>query len=291
MTGLLMLVASPALHGQSSEPQAARELVRQTVDNEVRSNNDGTKYMFCDQKEFVHGSQTKLVVETTEATAGMLVAVDGKPLGPEQKQAEEARLHALANSPNDLRRKRKAERDDTERTERIIRALPDAFVFEEDGGELGKPGMGKNGDQLVRLKFRPNPAYDPPTHTEQVLTGMEGYVLIDAAKHRIAVIDGTLVKDVGFGWGILGHLDKGGRFVVVQGDMGSGTWEITRMDLSFTGKILLFKKLEIKSNEVFSNFRQVPGNLTFAQGVELLKKQREELAENHDLPPRNGHSP
>jgi hypothetical protein len=45
------------------------------------------------------------------------------------------------------------------------------------------------------------------------------------------------------------------------------------MQLSFTGKILFFKKLNIQSNDVFSHFRPVPANLTFAQGVELLKKE------------------
>ena len=30
------------------------------------------------------------------------------------------------------------------------------------------------------------------------------------------------------------------------------------MSLSFTGKILLFKNIAIKSDEVFSNFRRVP---------------------------------
>ena len=45
------------------------------------------------------------------------------------------------------------------------------------------------------------------------------------------------------------------------------------MQLSFTGKVLLSKKLSIHSNDMFSDFHSVPGNLTFAQGVELLKKE------------------
>jgi hypothetical protein len=45
--------------------------------------------------------------------------------------------------------------------------------------------------------------------------------------------------------------------------------------LSFTGKILLFKKLSIRSNDTFSDFRPVPSTLTLAQGVELLKKELE----------------
>jgi hypothetical protein len=52
------------------------------------------------------------------------------------------------------------------------------------------------------------------------------------------------------------------------------------MSLTFTGKILLFKSLAIKSDEVFSDFRRVPDDLTFAQGVEMLKAEEAKLAEN-----------
>jgi len=113
-----------------------------------------------------------------------------------------------------------------------------------------------------------------------VLTGMQGYILIDTNRHRIAKIDGTLSQEVRFGWGVLGHLDRGGHFLVEQAEVIKGDWEITRMSLSFTGKVLLFKSLNFKSDEVFTNFRSVPSNLNFVQGVELLRKQEAELAEN-----------
>jgi hypothetical protein len=71
---------------------------------------------------------------------------------------------------------------------------------------------------------------------------------------------------------------------VEQAEVIQGEWEVTHMILSFTGKELLFKSLNIKSDEVFSNFRSAPSNLTFAQGVELLKKQEAELADNRQRP-------
>jgi len=255
------------------------ELVRRTVKNELRD--DHAKFMFRDQKDTPNGSQTKLLVQTKDAMAGMLIAVDGKPLGPNQRQQEQERLNQLASNPSALEQKRKREKEDADRVQRIMQALPDAFLYEEDGKQVGKAGVGREGDELVRLKFRPNPKYDPPTHTEQVLTGMQGYMLIDVKKSRLAEIDGTLYKDVGFGWGILGHLDKGGRFVVAQGEVAPDHWDITQMRLDFTGKVLLFKSLTIKSNEVYSDFRSVPANLTFVQGVEMLRKQEETIAENH----------
>ena len=187
----------------------------------------------------------------------------------------------LASDPETLRRKQKSEKEEAERIAKIMTALPDAFLYQPDGTELGRAGVGEPGAELVRLKFRPNPRYHPPSHVEQVLTAMQGYLLIDSSKHRIAKIDGTLTKSVDFGWGILGHLDRGGHFLVEQEDVSNNNWEVTRKTLAFTGRELLFKSINIQSDEVFSDFRPAPASLTVAQGVELLKKHEAELAENH----------
>jgi hypothetical protein len=108
-----------------------------------------------------------------------------------------------------------------------------------------------------------------------VLEGMQGYLLIDSKANRIARIDGMLMKDVGFGWGILGHLDRGGRFLVEQGDAGNGQWELTHMILNFTGRLLFFKSLNIQSEEKFTEFQPISHDLSFAEGVELAKKEAE----------------
>ena len=276
----MLAVAAVSLGSAAQPTESPIELVRRTVQQEIAPGN-GDKVIFLDRKETSHGSQTKLIVETREGTVGMTVAYNGKPLTPEQRHAEEARVSGLASNPEQLRRKQKSEKEDTEHTIKIMKALPDAFLYETDGTVPGNQEIGKPGDQLVRLKFRPNPKYIPPSHVEQVLTGLQGYLLINADQHRIAKIDGTLVKEVGFGWGILGRLDRGGHFLVEQAEVIKGEWEVTRMSLSFTGKELLIKNINIKSDEVFSDFRPAPSNLSFAQGVELLKKQEAELAENH----------
>jgi hypothetical protein len=273
--GVSMLPARLAAAAQNNAPQLSPvELVRQAVNNEVASNSSsGRHFMFKDTKKTAHLNQVKLLVETRDATAGMLIANDGRPLSPQERKQEEARLSNYVQNPQELNKKRKQEKEDADHTMRILKALPDAFLYEADGTEQGSATIGHPGDELVRLKFHPNPNYDPPSRTEQVLTGMQGYLLIDATEKRLAEINATLVKEVGFGWGILGHLDRGGRFLVEQADVGGRNWEITHMELSFTGKILLLKKLSIQSTDTFSDFHPVPSDLTFAQGVELLKKQ------------------
>lgn len=274
----LLLLLRPSF--AESPPIAPSELVREVVRNETDTSSDTSKYMFLDRRQNLRNSQTKLMVETRDAMAGMIVANDDHPLSAADRQAELARVRRFVNDPEELRRKQRQERDTADRINRIVKALPDAFLYDYAGTETGRTGVGNPGDELVRLKFRPNPKYQSPSRVEQVLSGMQGIILIDAQKKRIAQIDGNLVKEVSFGWGILGHLDPGGHFLVEQGDVGDDHWEITRMHLNFTGKVLLFKSISMQIIETFSDFRRVPAGLTFAQGVELLEKEQEKWAGN-----------
>ena len=276
----LALTSTSASAAEAPPALRPAELIRRAVENEIKSNDQPAKYMFRQRKETPEGSQTRLLVETREAMAGMVIAYNDRPLNPEQRQGEYGRIQRFIDNPAELDRKRQKEKEDSDRVQSILKALPDAFLYEYDGTETGRPGVGKPGDELLRLKFRHNPKYDPPTRVEQVLTGMEGVVLIDAQKLHIARIDGTLFKDVGFGWGILGHLDRGGHFQVDQTDVDADHWSISRMVLAFTGKILMLKNLNIKSTAIYSDFQSVPPNLSFAQGVDLLKKQLATVGES-----------
>jgi hypothetical protein len=272
-------VLPPTAAAGASAQETPAELVRSAVANEVAANNDDSiKHMFRDRKQTPHGSQTRLYVETREALAGMTIANDDKPLTPDQLRDEEGRLASLVDNPEQLHHKARQQKDDAERTLRIVKALPDAFFYENDGEETGTASVGHEGCRLLRLKFHPDPAYRPPSHVEDVLVGMSGVILIDTDEKRIAKIDGTLFREVSFGWGILGHLDKGGHFLVEQEDVGDNSWEISRMKLEFSGKIVLFKSISINAEEVFSHFKRVPSNTTFAEGVQMLKAEEKNLS-------------
>ena len=282
-----LLLAAAAFAQPVPLPPPA-DLVRAAVENEIKASNDETAhFMFRSTKTTPKGSVTRVYIEAREATAGMTVAYDGKPLTAEQRQAEEERVERFIKNPEELRKKHKQEQENADRSLRIIRAIPDAFLFEYDGEQPATPGVGKLGDSLAVVKFHPNPDYQPPTRVEQVLTGMLGTLLIDPVRKRLASIDGTLFKDVSFGWGILGHLDRGGHFLVQQRDVQDPYWYLSRMNLKFTGKILLFKSLAIESSEVFSDIKLVSPDLSFADAVQMLKKEEPVVArETAKIPAR-----
>src|SRR5579862_2713948 len=135
------------------------ELVRKTVQNEIRSNRmiPVSRFMFQSRKQGTQGSQTKLYVETSDGMAGMIIANNDRPLSAEQREAENARVQRFIDDPSELEKKKKREKDDADRTLQIVMALPDAFLYSKDGTQAGTQALGKAGDVLVRLKFSPNP--------------------------------------------------------------------------------------------------------------------------------------
>lgn len=276
----ILIAASITVSAQTPDPPA-RELVRATVANEMAAaHNAAARFMFHSRKQTPKGTQNRIYVEANEALATLAIGENDRPLSAQKERAETDQLSSLANNPEQLRKKQIREKQEMEHTFCIMKALPDAFQYEYAGTENSSDGLGKAGDQLVRLKFSPNPSYTPPTRVEQVLEGMQGFLLIDPRAKRLARIDGTLFKDVTFGWGIFGRLDQGGRFRVQQADVGDGFWEVTAMTLNFNGKILLLKTLSIVSDEVFSDFQRLPENLPFARGVELLQSEQMRIAQN-----------
>jgi hypothetical protein len=260
---------------------APGDLMRLASQNELEAATHLPRYMFLTRKQTTHYSSLKLYVQTNDAVAGRVVAYNDQPLTPQQRQDEDARIERFLKNPDEMRAKQKEERDNRDRINKILKALPDAFLYEYDGFEPGTGSYGRKGSELLRLRFHPSTTYDPPSRIEQVLTGMTGTALVDLRKRRIARLEGTLIRDVSFGWGFLGHLDKGGSIILEQTNVAGDNWLMSRISIRLSGKILLVKSIRYNQTESSTDFQKVPEDLTFEQGVALLKKQEEKLlAEN-----------
>lgn len=276
MTVVLFLLtsASFATELSASAPSygSPADAMRNVVQNELKAVNENvTRILFRGVKTTSKGSVTRLYVQTGKATVGEIIAYNGQPLTPEQRQAEEARIERFINSPEELKKKCEQNRENIDRTVRILRALPEAFLFEYAGEETGSETVARAGARLIKFAFHPNTAYQPPSRVEEVLTGLQGYVLIDAVHYRLAKIDGTLFKDVAFGWGILGRLSKGAGFAIQQQNVSDDLWLLSSFTFNASGKVLLLKTLNVSATEVFSDFQRIPSELTFVQALELMK--------------------
>jgi hypothetical protein len=271
----VVAVISVLGHAQQTREVNPSDLVRRAAANEIKANDSHVYFMFKDRTEEKNHSITKDVIQTPQGGLTRTVAINEKPLTAEQRAKEDQKLQKFANDPEARRKRKESNREEDQRDALMLTSLPDAFLYTYAGEEPGP-----NGAPLVHLTFKPNPKFNPPNHETMVYLGMQGDMLIDPKAARIAKIDGTLFKDVDFGWGILGRLYKGGKFLIEQRDVGSGHWETTRESLQFNGKILLVKPLTISSTETTYDFRPVPANLTTAQALELLYKNNDVVAEN-----------
>ncbi|MFB3815696.1 MAG: hypothetical protein ACE14L_16460 [Terriglobales bacterium] len=253
------------------------ELVQRVVENELHAQDEGD-YMYRDWRQTPAGSKTKEMIETRDGVVARLIAINDKPLTPEQRAVEEARLRELLARPELQKERQKVQQQDAERVKRMFRELPKAFTYQYQGVEQGTWG------ELIKLSFVPKPNYDAPSRETSVFKAMAGTMWVGVPDLRLARIEATLFRDVNFGWGILGHLDKGGHFFVEQSKIGPERWEATYMNIQFTGKALLFKTINLRQIERLSDFRPVPRGLTLAQGIDILMKQKIQIAETASLP-------
>lgn len=239
-------------------------IVRRASQNELHSSNGNHPFRYKLHKIDDAKVTTKEIIETKDGDVARLVAIDDKPLDTDAQQAELDRLNNLAAHPELQEHRRKREQEDSDRANKMIRLLPDAFVYKYEGMVNGPNGP------CYRLSFQPNPNFDPPDREAQVYHGMAGELWVDKAEERMVKLDAHLIADVDFGWGILGRLYKGGSILVEQADVGDHHWETTHMKLSLTGKALLFKSLSFQTTEDASDFQPVPPETGYQNAIKML---------------------
>ncbi len=250
-------------------PANPRDLIRLAIDNQLKNTTRDQLSTWKEKDVKPRGTTVKVMIETPNGVLGRIVEKDGHPLSPEDRQKEDDRVNRLLD-PDQMRQKAKEQKQDEERTLKMLKAIPDAFLFAYDGTSTSS-----NGDTLQRVTFKPNPDFDPPSRECLVFEGMQGDIIVDVNQMQLAKIDGTLFKDVSIGWGIIGRLDHGGRFLVEQTEVYKGHWDQTHMFLDFTGKALLFKTIKIQENSTAWDFAPVQ-RMDVKAALDFLKSKENE---------------
>ena len=255
------LVVAQTTNLPPNPPLDAGQLAREVFQNEIEAQTrDQSLWCYRELNE-QHGEKKLFAVcQTPEGEIDRLLQVNGEELNPKQRQAEDQRIRRMLNDPDQMRQRRRKQQEDTKQTQNLMKIFPDAFLFQYQGSQ----------GSLIKLSFSPSPNFHPSGRPAQVFYHMEGELLLDSEQLRLAEINGQLTSDVKFGWGLLGHLDKGGTFRVEQGDLGSGHWEMTLLDVEMNGKALFFKTIAVREKQAYTDFRQEPEGITPQQAFEFL---------------------
>ena len=246
-------------------PVLAQAMVARALATEVRSARDLSHPMrYRLRKSSPRLTTSKEIAETRDGDVARSVALNDHPLDQAEEQQEEARLDALLSDPSRQRHRKQSEESDTGIVLKLLRMLPQAFLYEYEGSGQGSAGA------VEKFRFRPNPAFSPPDLETQALTAMVGELWIDAAQERVTRLEGHLQQDTNYGWGILGKLDKGGWIVLEQADVGEGQWRIARFQIKMELRIL-FKTKIFDSVQEMTGYTPLPANLDYRQAIQILR--------------------
>lgn len=274
---VLIAAVSAIAYSQTSPPEAAasgnaNQFVREVVQHELDAESkDHTLWRYRIHKETDGVAQDRDVIQTKEGSLARTLLINGQPLTPDQRSKDEERMKKLVDDPNERGKRDRREKQDEEKARELLRAIPDAFIFKFDGTD----------DNLTRLTFIPNPHYSPPTRELMVYHAMVGKLWADHTALRLAMIEGRLTEEVKFGWGLFGHLDKGGTFKVVQRNVGDNHWETVSLDVDMQGRIILFKSLSVKEREVLTDFHRMPDDLTIARAYAILQENKSDVSASY----------
>jgi len=264
----LLLLGAAASYAQAAPflaPAQAQALVKRALATEVRTAEDANHPMrYRLRKSSPRLTSTKEIVETRDGFVARLMKINDQPLNYADEQMERTRLDALYSNPGRQQHRKQGEERDTAVILKLLRLLPQAFIYEYAG-----PGQGAAG-KVEKFSFRPNPGFNPPDLEAKALTTMNGQIWIDASQERVTRLEGHLQQDTVYGWGVLGRLNRGGWIVIEQADVGGRQWRITRFQMKMNLRVL-FKTKDFDTTEEMTQYAPIPLGLSYRQAIQMLR--------------------
>jgi hypothetical protein len=223
------------------------------------------RYHTVDEK----GDQTRDLIETPQGSIARLIQRNGRPLTAEQDAAERSRLNAVLQNPSGFARHIKREQENKKMGVKLIREMPDAFLWSYTPGQPQLPGWNASSGALVVLDFKPNPKWSAPDMESEALTGVEGRMWINSRSRRVVHMEASLTHAVNIGWGMVAHIYPGGRVKVDQTDAGGERWIVKHIEEQLTIRALLFKTVNQRLQFDTAEYQPVKA-MSFQEAIKML---------------------
>jgi hypothetical protein len=185
-----------------------------------------------------------------------LIARDGKPLTAEEladedrkQQKKEGKLSAALTRPDDPdRAAAKAERrlKENQTIEELFRVYDITIVGRET----------VEGRSAIVLTFAPRVGVEATTRAGRILRKFEGRAWIDEEDRQLVRVEGRLIDDLSFGWGILARLKKGARAELQRRKINDEIWLPSVARFIGQARLLLVKGLNIDALSEYSDYRK-----------------------------------
>jgi hypothetical protein len=241
--------------------ETARQLIGDACYNELQQRESKTLWAYVAERHSNNHVFREQVIETVDGPVRHLLAVDGYPPSSVQMKEENEQHQELLNNASRRRAIQKLQDDDDKKIQELLRIIPEAFVFEDQGEE----------GEFERIAFHPNPGFKPKTYEQRILHALDGIVFIDPREKRIARLSGSLETPVQFGYGLIGHVEQGGTTEIVRIHLSPGVWKTSANKIDIDGRFVMFKTINKHQDESRTDFEPVAPDTTFAQALSRIK--------------------
>lgn len=242
--------------------EATGTLVREACYNAVQQREGKSLWSYRVLRQEDNHIILEQVIETVDTPVTHLLAVDGHPPTPAQLKEEDDRHRSLLKNSAGQSALKKEQDEDTQKMMAMLRIIPQAFVFQDQGRQRG----------LEKIAFHPNPDFKPKTYEQRVLHTLVGTAFIDLQDKQIAHVSAALAQRVEFGLGFLGRVDRGGTVNIARTRVSGGVWQVSTEKIDLSGRMAIFKSLNKHKDEQRSDFKPVAPGTTFAQALDELER-------------------
>ncbi len=253
-----LFLGAPKTHAQD-----ANQGIQQAVQTELHANqSDHTRWLYYEDDRKPKDSVTQWVAQSPIGDLRRVLRRNAQPLSINQQKKE---VEKFVHDSSAQARQRKAGARDDAQAEALLKLLPEAFEWSRTSDSNGQ----------TTLHFKPKSSFNPPSREARVFSAMEGDVVVQDTQHRIVSLKGHLTRDVKFGGGLLATLRAGGTFDVERrqtGPASAAEWQITETHVHIDGHALLFKSIAEQEDDLKTQFRQLPDNVTPEQAEQQLFK-------------------
>jgi hypothetical protein len=183
-----------------------------------------------------------------------LVAVNDKPLSPQQQKAEEEKREkaiAQRKSESPAERAKRVHQYERERAQDhvLMREMARAFTFKLVGEETvaGRPAY--------VLDAQPKPGYKPINRDAKILTGMKGRLWVDKAEFHWAKVEAQVIRPVSFAYAFA-KVGPGTRIVLEEKPASGGIWQPSHFHLDVASSIVGVVHRNSNHDETYTNYRR-----------------------------------
>jgi len=246
------LIAAAGLVAFGQQPDV-KTIIQKSVEANQRDFDAANRFTYDERDKVGQGTKTYHVLMIEGSPYYELIAVNGKPLPPDQAAQERQKLQQeiakrKAETPAQRQQRIARYERDRKRDENMLDQMTNAFNFQ-------LVGMRKlDGFEVYYLKATPRPGYRPPNRDAEVLTGMEGQLWIDKNSFQWVKVTARVIKPVSIE-GFLAEVEPGTYFELEKMPIEDDIWGVKHFAMHSHAKILFLFNHSASEEEWHFNYK------------------------------------